>query len=211
VSTTAARSTSPQALDSSTGELGMWVFLTTEVLFFGVLFFGYTVTRLHHPAAFAQASRHTDVLLGSINTAVLLTSSLTMALAGRSAQSKNRRASRWLLTATFALGLLFLGLKILEYTHDFQEHLVPWLSFGLDGPDPAGLRLFFLMYFVTTGAHAVHLIAGLTLVAVLTGAAMRGTASHVPSEPIEITGLYWHLVDIVWIFLYPLLYLVSRA
>jgi cytochrome c oxidase subunit III len=196
---------------NTTSELGMWIFLATEVLFFSVLFFGYTVTRLHHPAAFAQASRHTDIVLGSINTAVLLTSSLAMALAGRSAQSGDRRATVWLLAATFTLGLLFLSLKLLEYAHDFHEHLVPWLSFELPGPDQAGLRLFFLMYFVTTGAHAVHLIVGLTLVAVMTGIALRNKELRLHSGAIEITGLYWHLVDMVWIFLYPLLYLVSRT
>jgi cytochrome c oxidase subunit III len=192
-------------------ELGMWVFLATEVLFFGVLFFGYTVTRLHHPQAFAQASRHTDIVLGSINTAVLLTSSLAMALAGRSAQSGNRRATVWLLAATFTLGLLFLSLKLLEYAHDYHEHLVPWLSFALHGADQAGMRQFFMMYFITTGAHAVHLSVGLTLVAVMMGIALRSKQLRKHSHAIEITGLYWHLVDMVWIFLYPLLYLVSRA
>jgi cytochrome c oxidase subunit 3 len=190
----------------------MWVFLATEVLFFSVLFFGYLVTRVHHPEAFAQASRHTDVVLGSLNTAILLTSSLTMALAGRSAQLGKQRSSGWLLSATFLLGALFLSLKLLEYAHDIHEHLVPWqASFALVGADVAGLRLFFLMYFVTTGAHAVHLIVGLVLVAIMIGAVMRGAVSSEHAEPIELTGLYWHLVDIVWIFLYPALYLVSRT
>ena len=208
VATTSAPA--PQTHDSN-GELGMWVFLATEVLFFSVLIFGYMVTRLHHPDGFAQASRHTNLILGSINTGVLLTSSLAVALAGRSAQSGNRRATIWLLAATFALGLLFLSLKFLEYADDFHEHLVPWLSFDVPGADQTGMRLFFLMYFVTTGAHAVHLIVGLTLVAIMIGIAARHTDVSEHSEPIEITGLYWHLVDIVWIFLYPLLYLVSRT
>jgi cytochrome c oxidase subunit III len=195
---------------NSVGEFGMWVFLATEVLFFNVLFFGYFMTRLHHPQGFAFASRHTDVVLGSINTAVLLTSSLTVALAGRALKLQRVRASVWLLAATFGLGALFLSLKLLEYSHDYHEHLVPWLSFGITGPDPYGARLFFLMYFVMTGAHAVHLTVGLTLVAVMAIATGLGRIKANEPEPVEIAGLYWHLIDIVWIFLYPLLYLVHR-
>jgi cytochrome c oxidase subunit 3 len=194
-----------------TGELGMWVFLATEVLFFSVLFVGYLVTRLHHPSGFALASRHTDVVIGSANTAVLMTSSLTMALAGRSLKLAGRRAAPWLLLATFALGAVFLALKLLEYSHDFQQHLVPGRSFALHGPDTSGARLFFLMYFVMTGAHAIHLMVGMTLVLIMAGAVWRGALTRRRAEPVEITALYWHLVDIVWIFLYPLLYLVSRT
>jgi cytochrome c oxidase subunit III len=207
----AAAPTIPVKPESTAGEFGMWVFLATEILFFGVLFFGYAVTRIHHPQAFALASRHTDVVLGTINTAVLLSSSLTIALAARSLKAGSARASGRLLVATLILGLTFLSLKLLEYSHDVAEGLVPWSHFTLGGPDASGERLFFLMYFVMTGAHAVHLIAGLTLVGIMRLALARGWISVERFEPVEITGLYWHLVDIVWIFLYPLLYLVSRT
>jgi cytochrome c oxidase subunit 3 len=193
-----------------TAELGMWVFLASEVLFFGVLFFAYIVGRLHHSQAFAEASRYTDLTLGSVNTAVLLTSSLTMALAAREARGRRRRPCALLLTATSLLGLTFLALKSLEYYHDFDAHLVPGIRFSLSGSDPAGLEQFFWTYFVTTGAHAVHLLVGLGLVAVLTVRVAHGRG-RMPSHAVEISGLYWHLVDIIWIFLFPLLYLVSRT
>ncbi|HEX6506822.1 MAG TPA: cytochrome c oxidase subunit 3 [Chloroflexota bacterium] len=121
------------------------------------------------------------------------------------------RWSGWLLAATCLLGALFLGLKLFEYSDDFERHLVPWRDFALGGADTGGARLFFLMYFVTTGAHAVHLLVGLVLVGVMFGGVVTGRLSRKDPETIELTGLYWHLVDIVWIFLFPLLYLVSRV
>lgn len=204
-----ARSTTLGAA-AHTAELGMWVFLASEMLFFGVLFFAYIMGRLHHPAAFAAASRHTDLLLGTINTATLLTSSLTMALAARAARGRRWRPCAGLLAATFVLGLTFLALKLLEYHDDFKQHLVPGIFFSLPGADRAGLEQFFYMYFVTTGAHAIHLLVGLGLVAVLTARTLRAGA-RLPARMVEVGGLYWHLVDIIWIFLFPLLYLVSRT
>jgi cytochrome c oxidase subunit 3 len=192
--------------ERETDTLGMWVFLETEVLFFGVLFFAYVTTRLHYGEAFAAASRHTDIILGSTNTGVLLTSSLTMALAVRSVTIGARRAAGWLLGATMALGATFLALKGLEYTHDYHEHLVPWLDFAFDPTRRTGARLFFYLYFVMTGAHAVHLIIGLCLVGFMLARLSRASVAA-----LEATALYWHLIDIVWIFLYPLLYLVSRT
>jgi cytochrome c oxidase subunit 3 len=192
-------------------ELGMWVFLATEVLFFGVLFFGYLITRMHYPGAFAAASRRTDVVLGSANTAILLTSSLTMALAVRSFALGAKRACAWLLTATFALGAAFLAIKLTEYGHDYEEHLVPWLGFAFPAAQAEGARLFFLLYFAMTGAHAVHLIVGLSWVGILIFAVSRAHTKASHPDILEVAGLYWHLVDIVWIFLYPLLYLVSRT
>jgi cytochrome c oxidase subunit 3 len=195
---------------SRSAELGMWVFLASEMLFFGVLFFAYTMGRLHHLQAFAAASRHTNLLLGSINTAVLLTSSLTMALAARDARRRRRRPCASMLGATFVLGATFLALKLLEYRDDFEQHLVPGVRFSLPGADRAGLEQFFWTYFVTTAAHALHLLIGLGLVAVLAVRVFRGHGP-LPSQIVEISGLYWHLVDIIWIFLFPLLYLVSRT
>jgi cytochrome c oxidase subunit 3 len=183
---------------NTSAEVGMWVFLATEVLFFSVLFFGYLITRIHYPEAFAAASRRTDVVLGTLNTAILLTSSLTMALAVRSPELRATRAMRGWLAATFTLGAIFFAIKMVEYAHDYREHLVPWLSFDFPGPQAEGARLFFLLYFVMTGAHAVHLLVGLSLLAIV-------------RKKLDVVGLYWHLIDIVWIFLYPLLYLVART
>jgi cytochrome c oxidase subunit III len=197
--------------ESRTATLGMWVFLATEVLFFGVLFFGYTITRLHYPDAFAAASRHTDVVLGSINTGVLLTSSLAMALAVRSVSVGALRLGAAFLVVTLALGLVFLGLKSLEYVHDYEQHLVPWLDFAFIPAQLTGARLFFYLYFVMTGAHAVHLIIGLALVAFMLTRVWRERITASSVTPLEVTALYWHLIDIIWIFLYPLLYLVSRT
>jgi cytochrome c oxidase subunit 3 len=197
-------STSAAAMEErETDTLGMWVFLATEVLFFGVLFFAYVTTRLHYGEAFAVASRHTNITLGSINTGVLLTSSLTMALAVRSVTVGARRVGAWLLVATMALGVTFLALKGIEYAHDYREHLVPWLEFAFDPSQRAGARLFFYLYFVMTGAHAIHLIIGLCLAGFM--------LTRLTVAALEVTALYWHLVDMVWIFLYPLLYLVSRT
>ena len=187
-------------------DLGMWVFLATEILFFGGLFVAYTATRLHDPQAFAAASRLTNVTLGSVNTGVLLTSSLTMALAVRATKLGLRRASIGLLCATVA----FLGIKFTEYVLDWHERLVPVLNFAHAGPHAGGVETFFYLYFFTTGLHAIHLIIGIATVAVVTAMAARRRFSPDYFTPVELTGLYWHLVDIVWIFLYPLLYLVAR-
>jgi cytochrome c oxidase subunit 3 len=197
--------------ESETATLGMWVFLATEVLFFGVLFFAYITTRLHYPEAFALASRHTNLALGSINTGVLLTSSLAMALAVRSVSLGAVRAGKRLLVATVGLGVIFLVLKSVEYAHDYAEHLVPWLDFEFAPTARQGARLFFYLYFVMTGAHAVHLILGLALVTFMLTRVQRGRIDASSVAPLEVTALYWHLIDIIWIFLYPLLYLVSRT
>lgn len=192
-------------------DLGMWVFLATEILFFGALFVAYTATRIHDPQAFAIASRLTNLTLGSINTGVLLTSSLMMALAVRSTKLGLRGASIAFLIATAVLGLAFLGIKFTEYYLDWRDHLVPVIDFAHTGPHAGGVENFFYMYFFMTGVHSIHLIIGIVTVLVL--AWMTGRRDFSPDyfTPVELGGLYWHLVDIVWIFLYPLLYLVSRT
>ncbi|MGI9024578.1 MAG: cytochrome c oxidase subunit 3 family protein [Burkholderiaceae bacterium] len=192
-------------------DLGIWVFLASEILFFGVLFAAYTFTRLRYPEAFAAGSRLTNVTLGSINTGVLLTSSLTMALAVRSAKSGARKLTVRFLYATMALGLIFLAIKGAEYYLDYTEHLVPGFNFAYSGPHAAQVELFFYLYFFTTGVHSLHMIIGICVVAVIATMASRGAFSPGYFTPVEVSGLYWHLVDIVWIFLYPLLYLVSRT
>lgn len=197
--------------NDSDSEVGLWLFLASEVMFFGLLFYGYTITRINHPQAFAQASTQTDVLLGSINCLVLFSSGLTMALAARSLRLGARRASLWLLVTTWTLGLLFLAIKCYEYHEDIDKHLVPWGQFAPHGALASGERLFFFMYFVMTGAHAIHLIVGLGVLAVMVAGVARGTYTESSSEAVELAALYWALVDTVWIFLYPVLYLVHRS
>ena len=193
-----------------TSTLGMWAFLVTEVMFFGGVFLAYIVYRTHFPAAFAQASHHLDVRLGLINTVVLITSSLTMALAVWGAAVDNRRVLLWALGATMLLGATFLGIKADEYAHKFHEHLVPGPGFRFPGPDAPEAQLFFSLYFVLTGVHALHMVIGLGLLTYLVARARRGAFSVAWSTPVELVGLYWHFVDIVWIFLFPLLYLIGR-
>ena len=190
--------------------LGMWIFLATEIMFFGVLFGSYIATRISYPDAFAEASRHTNILLGTLNTAVLLTSSLTMTLAARATESHGRKAVVDYLATTMLLGLMFIIIKGLEYYLDFTEHLVPGIDFAYPGLHAHGVELFFYLYFVMTGFHALHLIIGILIVAAIAWLAWRGQFVA-DSTPVELTSLYWHLVDIIWIFLYPLLYLVARA
>ena len=190
--------------------LGMWLFLVTEMLFFGGLFAGYTVYRASYPEAFREASHHLDVLLGSINTVVLITSSLTMALAVHSAQEGRRRALIVCLLFTMVLGAVFLGIKGTEYAHKFEERLVPGIDFVYGGPHTGQVELFMILYFVMTGLHALHLVVGLGLLGVLAWLAWRGHFSADYYAPVETSGLYWHFIDIVWIFLLPLLYLIGR-
>jgi cytochrome c oxidase subunit III len=190
--------------------LGIWVFLVTEIMFFGGLFTGYAVYRAAYPAAFAEGSQHLDILLGGINTAVLIASSLTMALAVHSAQVGERSGLVRFLLLTIVLGLVFLGIKGLEYAHKFEEHLVPGSRFMVEGPHAPQMQLFFGFYFSMTGMHALHMVIGIGILAVLTWQAWRGHFSPAYWTPVELTGLYWHFIDIIWIFLFPLLYLLGR-
>ena len=190
--------------------IGMWVFLATEVMFFGGMFAGYTVYRYWYPQAFASASNHLDVLLGGINTAVLICSSFTMALAVYSAETSRPKPLITFLLLTIALGLVFLGIKFFEYYTKFEEHLVPGSLFKFEGPLARHAEIFFSFYFAMTGMHAVHMIIGIGLLTALVFQARRGRFSAIYHTPVELTGLYWHFVDIVWIFLFPLLYLIGR-
>jgi cytochrome c oxidase subunit 3 len=190
--------------------LGMWVFLVTEVLFFGGLFMTYAVYRGWYPDAFAAASHELDVTLGTINTVVLIASSLTMALAVHAAQLGQRRALMLFLVLTMVLGATFLGIKSVEYYHKFVEHHVPGPSFQFEAEHFRHAQIFFSLYFVMTGLHAIHMIIGLGLMLFMLWWAWNGTITAEYSNPIEISGLYWHFVDIVWIFLFPLLYLLGR-
>jgi cytochrome c oxidase subunit 3 len=190
--------------------LGMWVFLATEVLFFGGLFAAYAVYRGKYPGAFAAASHELDVMLGTINTAVLIASSLTMALAVHAAQLGQRRLLMMFLTLTMVLGAVFLGIKGVEYYHKFAEHHIPGPGFQFEKEHFRNAQIFFSLYFVMTGLHALHMIIGIGIMLVMLWLAWRGTFTADYYNPIEVSGLYWHFVDIVWIFLFPLLYLIGR-
>jgi len=198
------------AQQSEATTLGMWVFLVTEVLFFGGLFATYMIYRSWYPDAFAAASHELDVTLGTINTVVLITSSLTMALAVHAAQLGQRKALMLFLIATMILGGAFLGIKSVEYYHKFVEHHVPGPTFQFEAEHFRHAQIFFSLYFVMTGLHAVHMIIGIGIMLVMLWWSWNGTITAEYSSPIEISGLYWHFVDIVWIFLFPLLYLIGR-
>jgi cytochrome c oxidase subunit 3 len=197
-----------QQYEAST--LGMWAFLITEVMFFGGLFAGFFVYILGHAQAFAAGSRHLDLTLGTVNTVVLLGSSLTMALAVRSAQQGRRHGQVLYLILTITLGLAFLGIKGLEYAHKFEQHLVPGPHFRMDGSHDQSAQLFFSFYFAMTGVHALHMVVGIGILSWLLVNAWRGKYTQSYFTPVEVSGLYWHFVDVVWIFLFPTLYLVAR-
>ena len=190
--------------------LGMWVFLVTEVMFFGGLFMAYLLYRFLYPDAFAAASHELDVTLGTINTAVLITSSLTMALAVHAAQLGQRRLLLLFLIATMVLGGVFLGIKSVEYYHKFAEHHIPGPGFEFEKEHFRHAQIFFSLYFIMTGLHALHMIIGLGIMTWMLWWSWRGIITAEYYSPIEISGLYWHFVDIVWIFLFPLLYLLGR-
>jgi cytochrome c oxidase subunit III len=190
--------------------LGMWVFLVTEVLLFGGLFATYAVYRSWYPEAFAAASHELYVWAGTINTAVLITSSLTMALAVHAGQTGERRLLITFLVVTMILGAAFLGVKAYEYYGEFVERHVPGFGFQFEPEHFRHAQVFFSLYFVMTGLHALHMIVGLGIMGVMLWWSWRGTITKEYHSPIEISGLYWHFVDIVWIFLFPLLYLIGR-
>ena len=186
---------------------GVWVFLATEILFFGGLFLSYTIYRNLYPDAFATASRETDLFYGTLNTAILMTSSLTMAVAVRAADEAMWRMTLWCLTVTAALGTAFLFVKGLEYQEDLTKHLFPGLDFALHPPET---RIFFTLYWVMTGVHAAHLTVGIGVVATVIVQTWRRVIP-IKATTYEGVALYWHLVDIIWVILLPILYLVGRA
>jgi len=188
--------------------IGMWAFLVQEVMFFGGLFTVYLVYRSLHPGAFAEGSAHLPVELGTLNTAVLIGSSLTMALAVRAAQLNRGRASALLIAATMALALVFLGVKSVEYASKWDGALIPGVRWAPEPGSDAHLNLFFALYFIMTGCHALHMLVGLVLMVVVALRAWRGRYSSANYLGVECLGLYWHFVDLVWIFLFPLLYLL---
>ena len=201
--------TEAQQKDAST--LGMWIFLITEVMFFGGMFTAYTVYRRAYSDAFAVASSSLNVTIGAINTAVLLVSSFTMVLAVRAAQLGQRRMIVLFLVLTLIFGGIFLGVKAYEWNEKFEQHHVPGPSFHLDGvPQQGHAQLFFSLYFAMTGLHALHMVIGVGIISWLIWLARQGRFTAEYNTPVVIAGLYWHFVDIIWIFLFPLLYLIDR-
>jgi len=194
--------------------LGMWVFLVTEVLFFGGMFMTYTLNRSTYPGIFAEASRSIRLSLGAINTVVLIGSSLTMAMAVWASQAGKKKLIPLFLIGTLALGTVFLGIKAVEYHDKYVEHHIPGLNFSFepnaDVATNAHAQLFFSLYFAMTGLHALHMIIGAGLLLWLLRESLRGRFTPQYNTPVELVGLYWHFVDIVWIFLFPLLYLIDR-
>jgi len=190
--------------------LGMWVFLATEVMFFGGLFAGYTIYRNLYLPGFEIGSHLLNVKIGAINTAVLIGSSLTMAMGVRAAQMGKRTTLVTCLILTILLGLAFVGIKLsFEWVHDFHEGLAPGLNFTYAGDQAKAVQLFFFFYFTMTGVHALHMVVGMAILAVLVVHSWRGEYGPDRYNMIEGIGLYWHFVDIVWIFLFPLLYLIG--
>jgi cytochrome c oxidase subunit 3 len=211
----------------SASMIGMWLFLSTEVMFFGGLILAYVVYRSTSPREVALASRHMAVGLGCLNTVILLGSSLTMALAVRAAQLRQHRDLVMYLLLTMGLGAGFLGVKAIEYTTEFREHMVPGWDFRIPSEsheagkpsdrdiiekeqlNPGRYEMFFVLYFFMTGLHAIHLIVGIGLVGIMAYLSYHRWFSGGGATQIEVTGLYWHFIDIVWVFLYPMLYLIN--
>jgi cytochrome c oxidase subunit III len=200
--------------------LGIWLFLATEILFFGGLFCGYTLYRDLYPAAFEAGSHLLKVKFGASYTVMLICSSLTMALGVRAAQLRRRKTLLMFLIITILLGAAFVFIKLrYEWYGDYLEHLVPGIDYAPEGENLAVIQrfgaalphvsLFMFLYFVMTGVHALHMIVGVGLLTTLWILAWRGHFTSGHYEPVEISGLYWHFVDIVWIFLFPLLYLIG--
>jgi cytochrome c oxidase subunit 3 len=197
----------------------MWVFLATEIMFFGGMFCGYLIYRREYWAAFAAGSRSLNLVAGTLNTAVLICSSLTVAMSVRAAQLGKRRQLIGLLFATLFFGIVFLGIKGYEWREEYLNHHVPTFPFSADdlvrdNPgvnfDPQATKIFYSLYFALTGVHAAHMLVGIGIFTVITFMAWRGKFSPKYHTPVEIAGLYWHFVDIVWIYLFPLLYLIDR-
>jgi len=199
-----------QQRESST--LAMWVFLITEIMFFGGLFLAYMIYRHMYPDVFHMGSHELPIKWGAINTGVLICSSFTMAMAVRSAQLGHRQQIFAWMVLTGLLGLTFLGIKSIEYTDKWHHHLVPGSHFSWHGalPSKGDMQMFFWIYFFMTGLHALHMIIGLGVMVALLPNVLRGRYGAAYHHPIECFGLYWHFVDIVWIFLFPLLYLLGR-
>lgn len=190
-------------------KMGMWIFLVTEILFFGGLFAAYIVYRSWYPELFTLASEELNTLWGGVNTLVLIGSSLTVAMAIKSAQLNQKKNIAINLGITLALAAVFMVIKYFEWTHKFHLGIFPGQFYAFEGIDHPKANIFFSLYYLMTGLHGIHVVIGIGLMVWLLWRSLKG---HFDSEyytPVEITGLYWHLVDIIWIFLFPLFYLID--
>jgi cytochrome c oxidase subunit III len=192
-----------------TAHIGMWMFLITEVMFFGGMIAAYVYYRNMYPTGFEMASHSSHLMMGTLNTAVLLMSSLTMALAVHFSKIGKSRALVVFLAITLVLGAAFLGVKAVEYTHHFHDHHFPGPLFDWPGPHSQAVEMYFYLYFAMTGLHALHMLGGIVVVAYLIWQGNRGRYDAQYHTPVECVGLYWHFVDIVWIFLFPMFYLIG--
>lgn len=195
-----------------TAQLGMWVFLVNETLFFGALIFTYFLYRLSYPDEFAAAAKDAVLWCGTANLVILMTSSLTMVLAINAAAQGRREGMIWWLVATMALGFAFLCIKGYEYYQDFQDKVVPVVNFEVKPGEGRAGELFWIFYWVATGLHAIHLMTGIGLVLYMLLWRVRlGRITPAYYAPLEVVGIYWSFVDTVWVFLYPCIYLVGRS
>jgi cytochrome c oxidase subunit 3 len=199
--------TSEQQADA--GKIGMWLFLVTEILLFGGLFVGFAIMQSLHREAFVAAHHHLDRTLGFINTLVLLCSSYTMVMAVWSAQNERRKKLIVYLVLTIVFACVFLGIKYIEYSHKIHEGLLPGRFYHHQGDAVSGQFMFFSFYFMMTGLHGLHILGGIGAIGWVLRRAIRGDFSHKYYTPVDLVGLYWHLVDMIWIYLFPLLYLIT--
>jgi cytochrome c oxidase subunit 3 len=192
-----------------TSKIGMWLFLTTEILLFGGLFIGFALMQQKYPQAFLIAHHHLDRSLGAFNTVVLLISSFTMVMAVWAAQTGRKKLLVGLLIATMACAFIFLGVKYFEYSHKFHEGLLPGKFYSHAGDTVPNQFVFFSFYFMMTGLHGFHILGGIGAIGWLIVRALRGDFNSNYYTPVDLVGLYWHLVDLIWIYLFPLLYLIQ--
>ncbi len=200
-------STVEQQRDSA--KLGMWIFLLTEILLFGGLFCAYSVYRAWHPDMFYNAHKFLNVQLGTLNTVVLITSSLTMALSIRFIQVNDKKKAILFLISTLVFASVFLIVKYFEYSHKFHLGQLPGKYYTFTGVEGSNPHIFFSIYFVMTGLHGIHIIAGIIVLVWVLVKMINNNFSAEYYTPVEMAGLYWHLVDLVWIYLFPLLYLIG--
>src|SRR5688572_14243725 len=196
-----------QQFDAS--KIGMWLFLATEVLLFGGLFVGFALSQAAHPQAFVEAHHHLDKSLGALNTVVLLLSSFTMVMAVHAAATNQRKKLIVNLIITLACAAIFLVVKYFEYEHKFHDGLLPGAYYSHKGDTVPNQFIFFSFYFMMTGLHGLHIVGGMIAIGWVLRRALRGDFDATYYAPVDLVGLYWHLVDLIWIYLFPLLYLIS--